>query len=410
MDITSKIIYAKTKAAFQRELPNIPIGLNPIVFIEDTREMWTMGNYFSIGYPSIVVSETGDNINVAIGNSSFDLSTSGDALSIRKGTENRIILTSTALTKVDTSLPLFWDIATKKLLHSTSGVTQGTYGQTTTQENASIFTIPYFSVDNYGHINEAGSKNIEIRDYVEQLSPTDILADRNILLSYNEVSDTSDTAQTRKARGLTFNDSSGVLKVSGGINVSGPVNIDGGDMTVKNGYIVGDLKGNVTGSATPKIHLSDIPEYGGASTELYGHVKVQDNLGVTAPEPSSTNIDKTSASVGVGIAASPLMVWNVKKGLEEKISAAIGGISGIGGISVGDQILEITTPGQVVEILASNGINASIVDGVIVLKGINMYGYDEDEIKKTILNNITFGPDFVVDSSNEASLRWLEIN
>jgi len=39
MNITSKIIYAKTKDAFQRELPNIPIGLNPIVFIEDTREM-----------------------------------------------------------------------------------------------------------------------------------------------------------------------------------------------------------------------------------------------------------------------------------------------------------------------------------------------------------------------------------
>jgi len=35
----SKIIYAKTKAAFQREISNIPEGLNPVVFIEDTREV-----------------------------------------------------------------------------------------------------------------------------------------------------------------------------------------------------------------------------------------------------------------------------------------------------------------------------------------------------------------------------------
>ena len=39
MNITSKFIYAKTKAAFQQEIPNIPANLNPIVFIEDTREM-----------------------------------------------------------------------------------------------------------------------------------------------------------------------------------------------------------------------------------------------------------------------------------------------------------------------------------------------------------------------------------
>jgi hypothetical protein len=35
----SKIIYAKTKAAFQRELPNIPPELKPLVFIEDTKEV-----------------------------------------------------------------------------------------------------------------------------------------------------------------------------------------------------------------------------------------------------------------------------------------------------------------------------------------------------------------------------------
>lgn len=53
----------------------------------------------------------------------------------------------------------------------------------------------------------------------------------------------------------------------------GRVNINGGDITVTNGQIVGDLKGNVTGSATPKIHISALPEYGGASKQLYGHVR-----------------------------------------------------------------------------------------------------------------------------------------
>jgi len=39
MNINSKFIYALTREAFERELPNIPEKLDPIVFIEDTKEL-----------------------------------------------------------------------------------------------------------------------------------------------------------------------------------------------------------------------------------------------------------------------------------------------------------------------------------------------------------------------------------
>lgn len=408
MDITSKFIYAKTREAFERELPNIPQGLNPIVFIEDTKEMWTLGTYFSIGYPNFVITETGGVVNVAIGNSSFYLATSGDSLSIRKGTDNRIILTSTALTRVDTALPLEWDSATKKLLHSTSGVTSGTYGQTSSVENASIFSIPYFMVDSYGHIKEAGSKNVEIRDYVEQLAPSTSATNRNVLLSYNDTSSTSDTAQTRKANGLLFNDASGILSVPGGLDVNGRTNITGGDLTVVGGYIVGDLKGNVTGSATPKIHLSSEPEYGGASTELYGHVKVQDTLGVQPPL-SSDNSDPNSATVTNGVAASPRMVWDVREELRDEISGGINAAPSIGGIDVGNQSIEITVPNQRVEIITSAGIKASVNNGDLYLSGVGITAYDNSNTQKAVDDNLDFTDDFIISSDNKLSIRWEEI-
>ena len=172
MNINSKFIYAKTRAAFERELPNIPINLNPIVFIEDTREMWTMGTFFTIGYPAIVVSEKDGIVKVEVGQTNFTVTTSGESLSIRKGTGNSIIISSNALTKVDAEVPLEWDSLNKKLLHSVSNVTAGLYGQTTSDENASILNIPSFTVNKYGHVINAETKTVVIRDYVEQLAPT----------------------------------------------------------------------------------------------------------------------------------------------------------------------------------------------------------------------------------------------
>lgn len=323
MIINKKIVYARKKEEFEPLIPTIPEGLNPVVFIEDTREMWTCGTYFSIGYPSIEVSEVSGSVKVQIGNSFFLLTPTGDSISLRKGDGNRIIISSNALNRVDTEPPLEWDAANRKLLHKTSGVVPGSYGQSTNLGNASIFVIPNIIVDATGHVTLAENHNIEIRDYVEQLAPSTLMGDRNILLSYNEASNTADTSQVRKANGLTFNDATQKMTIAGGMNSNGPVNVNHGDLSVLDGYIIGKLKGDVEGQATPKIHLSLKPEYGGASTKLYGHVKLQDILN-TKPDPSSDNENINDTNVVAAIAASPLMVWNAIQTAKDYADSILG--------------------------------------------------------------------------------------
>lgn len=309
MIIDKKIVYARKKEEFEPLIPTIPEGLNPVVFIEDTREMWTCGTYFSIGYPSIEVSEVSGSVKVQIGNSFFLLTPTGDSISLRKGGGNRIIISSNALNRVDTEPPLKWDASNRKLLHMESGVASGSYGQSTNLGNASVFVVPNFIVDATGHITFAENHNIEIRDYVEQAAPSNQMAERNILLSYNEANNNMDTSQVRKANGLTFNDATQRITVAGGMVSDGAVTVNHGDVSVLDGYIIGKLKGDVEGQATPKIHLSLKPEYGGASTKLYGHVKLQDILS-RKPDPSSDNENINDTNVVAAIAASPLMVWN----------------------------------------------------------------------------------------------------
>lgn len=309
MIIDKKIVYARKKEEFEPLIPTIPEGLNPVVFIEDTREMWTCGTYFSIGYPSIEVSEVSGSVKVQIGNSFFLLTPTGDSISLRKGDGNRIIISSNALNRVDTEPPLKWDASNRKLLHMESGVASGSYGQSTNLGNASVFVVPNFIVDATGHITFAENHNIEIRDYVEQVAPSNQMAERNILLSYNEANNNMDTSQVRKANGLTFNDATQRITVAGGMVSDGAVTVNHGDVSVLDGYIIGKLKGDVEGQAIPKIHLSLKPEYGGASTKLYGHVKLQDILS-RKPDPSSDNENINDTNVVAAIAASPLMVWN----------------------------------------------------------------------------------------------------
>ena len=323
MVIDSKFAYVKKKEVFEPLIESIPKGLNPIVFIEDTREMWTCGTYFSIGYPSIEISEVSGSVKVQIGNSFFLMSTAGESISVRKGDGNRIIISSNALNRVDTEPPLEWDAANRKLLHKTSGVVPGSYGQSTNLGNASIFVVPNIIVDATGHVTLAENHNIEIRDYVEQLAPSTLMGDRNILLSYNEASNTADTSQVRKANGLTFNDATQKMTIAGGMNSNGPVNVNHGDLSVLDGYIIGNLKGDVQGQATPKIHISLKPEYGGASTKLYGHVKLQDILN-TKPDPSSDNENINDTNVVAAIAASPLMVWNAIQTAKDYADSILG--------------------------------------------------------------------------------------
>ena len=363
MKIESKFVYVKHKEDFEPLISTIPDKLNPIVFIEDTKEIWTCGTYFNVGYPSFNISEKGGSILISLGDSDLTLTTSGESLSLRKGEGNSVILSSNALTRINTQSPLEWTID-NKLIHKTSGANSGSYGPSSNISNASILQIPNISVNDTGHITSIETRNVQIRDYVEQLAPSELSVTRNILLSYNESNNYDDTEQVRKANGLTYNDATKILAVPGGINASGPVNVTKGDLTVTDGYIVGKVKGDVEGQAEPKVHLSTKPEYGGASTKMYGHVLVQDELPTSAPNPSSDNIDASNTGVDA-IAASPLMVWNAMNTMKEYVDAN--------------------------------------------RMGIDVSAIDENGEEKNISKGFSFSNDFNVDKDNKIYITWIEV-
>ena len=99
------------------------------------------------------------------------------------------------------------------------------------------------------------------------------------------------------------------------------------------------------------------------------------------------------------------MVWKVKDDLQTQITNA----PSIGGISVGLDLIEIVEHNQEIKISGQNGVDVSVQEGGIVIKGVNLKGYTEDEQEKTILNSLTFGQDFNIDLGNELSIRWKEI-
>ena len=400
MAINSKIVYVKTKNNFESLKPTIPENLNPIVFIEDSKEVWVCGTYFNLKYPTLSVFEENSIVNISLDNSTIQLVPTGDGLSIRKGSGNRIIFNSLALSSILTETPLEWIASEKKLIHSLSKVTPDTYGPTAQIENASTFQVPYFSVDKYGHIQVSGTTNIGIRDYVEQKAPSTINQEKSLLISSN-VGLGVDTTTTEKAT-ATYNNVTGTLSIPGGLNVATDVDI-GGDIEVK-GVIIGTLQGSVTGDATPKVHADVSPKFGGASLNLYGHVKLQDVF-IGVPEPSSSNDNPNSTTTERGVAASPKLVWDTKVELEQKINNKPG-ISAISG-DVG--VMAIDTPNKEIKLKGINGVSVEIIDNEINIKGVQIYGFDSQEIKKTINNELTIGKDFITDDLNEVNIRWLEL-
>ena len=400
MAINSKIVYVKTKSNFESLKPTIPENLNPIVFIEDSKEIWVCGTYFNLKYPTLSVFEENSIVNISLDDSTIQLVPTGDGLSIRKGSGNRIIFNSLALSSILTETPLEWIASEKKLIHSLSKVTPDTYGPTAQIENASTFQVPYFSVDKYGHIQVSGTTNIGIRDYVEQKAPSAINQEKSLLISSN-VGLGVDITTTEKTT-ATYNNVTGTLSIPGGLNVATDVDI-GGDIEVK-GVIIGTLQGSVTGDATPKIHADVSPKFGGASLNLYGHVKLQDVF-IGVPEPSSSNDNPSSTTTERGVAASPKLVWDTKVELEQKINNKPG-ISAISG-DVG--VLAIDTPNKEIKLKGINGVSVEIIDNEINIKGVQIYGFDSQEIKKTINNELTIGKDFITDDLNEMNIRWLEL-
>ena len=399
MAINSKIVYVKTKNNFESLKPTIPENLNPIVFIEDSKEVWVCGTYFNLKYPTLSVFEENSIVNISLDDSTIQLVPTGDGLSIRKGSGNRIIFNSLALSSILTETPLEWIASEKKLIHSLSKVTPDTYGPTAQIENASTFQVPYFSVDKYGHIQVSGTTNIGIRDYVEQKAPSAINQEKSLLISSN-VGLGVDTTTTEKAT-ATYNNVTETLSVPN-LNITNDVDV-GGDLEVK-GIIVGTLQGSVTGDATPKVHADTSPKFGGASLNLYGHVKLQDVF-VGVPEPSSSNDNPNSTTTERGVAASPKLVWDTKVGLEQKINNKPG-ISAISG-DVG--VVAIDAPNKEIKLKGNNGVSVEIIDNEINIKGVQIYGFDSQEIKKTINNELTIGKDFITDDLNEVNIRWLEL-
>lgn len=306
----------------------IPIKNNPVLSSLDILIGQKLNNYtadtnlytilskldsaYQEGYSIKIFENEDGSVTVSIGDHNFKIQTTGENLSVRTDDKtNTIIFSSNALTSISTEKPLEWT-NDKKLIHQKSGVTSGSYGADSDQSEASVIKIPNITVDETGHINKIKDTNVTIRDYVEQLNPDDKdNVDRHVLLAY---SNGTQTNSVRQADGMTYNSKSGDLKTKGSVEVGGGIHVKGGDVKVDKNYkIYGDVEGNVTGTATPKIHSSKIPEYGAASTDLYGHVIISDaDLGEVAPLPSntSTNPNQTTLDKGVqAVAASPLMVW-----------------------------------------------------------------------------------------------------
>lgn len=327
--MTNKFLYFKKRRTFDTIVDSIPNELSPICFIEDSNEIWFEHHFFQAGHESLRVEEMNNTVIVSLSESSFTLVPGSASIQI-KAQDNAIVVSSSALTKIDTDDELEW--RENKLYHKESGIEAGTYGPRNTATGVNILSIPKITFNKYGHATSAENMSITIRDYVEQRSSDDNNSERQILLAEKAQSQ-NDTNITRKGKGLSYNNYTQLLK-AGNLEIEGTreqsVLVKNGNLVVQKGIIIGKLQGEVTGTATPKIHLSTKPEYGGASKNLYGHVKLVDTIN-GEPSPSSDNSD-TNANNVKAEAASPYLVYNYVKANKFKV----------GGINANKTAVEIS--------------------------------------------------------------------
>ena len=327
--MTSKFLYFTKRRVFDTLLESIPEELSPICFIEDSNEIWFNGHFFQAGHESLRVEEIDNTVIVSISESSFTIVPGSSSISVR-AQDNAIVISSNALTRIDTDDQLEWK--GNRLYHKESGIVLGTYGPQGNGTGLNILSVPKITFNKYGHATTAETVSLTIRDYVEQRGADESDINRQLLLSERETN-TNDTNITRKGRGLTYNNNTQVLK-TGNVEVEGTKNqsviVKNGDLVVQNGTIIGRLQGEVTGTATPKIHLSDSGEYGGASKSLYGHVKLVDTIN-GVPSQSSDN-SNTNASDVVAEAASPYLVYNYVNASKFRV----------GGVNANKAVVEVT--------------------------------------------------------------------
>ena len=326
--MNSKFLYFKKRKTFDSVVEQFPADLSPLCFIEDSNEIWFEHHFFQAGHESLRVEEMNGTVIVSLSDTSFTLVPGSSSIQLR-AQDNAIVISSNALTHIDTDDQLEWK--NNRLYHKDSGIEAGAYGPKSSSSGVNIVRIPKVTFNKSGHATSAETIDITIRDYVEQRSADESDINRQILLAERNT-DTSDTNITRKGEGLTYNNHTKLLK-AGSLELSGSQSqslvIKQGDIIVENGIIVGKLQGEITGTATPKIHLSQIPEYGGASKNLYGHVKLVDTIeGVPKPSSDSSDINASNLS---GLAASPYLVYNYVQANKFKVN----------GINANRQTIEI---------------------------------------------------------------------
>lgn len=314
----SKFLYFVKKETFNNIYESFPANLSPLCFIEDTNEIWFNNHFFQAGHESIRISEMNNIVNVSLSEDSFNIVPGSESISVRSQNKN-IIISCNALTKIDTDDFLEWREG--KLYHKVSGITQGQYGPKVDLFGTNAVPTFQIDVDTAGHITNIKEKTATIRDYVEQRESDSTNRDRQLLLAERgETQD--DTNITRKAT-ATFNNATGELKIPK-MTIEGNKNsnvlvIEHGNVIVVDGVIEGKVKGEVEGTATPKIHISDIPDYGGASLHTYGHVMLVDEISDN-PERSSANTDKMNKNV-IALAASPYAVHNYFQNHKMQVNA-----------------------------------------------------------------------------------------
>lgn len=304
----SKFLYFLHRETFDRYVDSFPRNLNPLCFIEDSNEIWFNNHFFQAGHDSLRVQEINNVVSVLLSESNFNIVPGSESITVR-AQGNSIIVSSTALTKIDTDDFLEWKDG--KLYHKKVNVTPGSYGPRLNETGVYNINTYQITVDEAGHITKIEQRTQTIRDYVEQRQSDTENKDRQILIASKD-SEYDDTNVTMKGRNATYNNLTGELKVPK-IKVSGQADsnavvIQNGNVVVSNGYIEGRVKGEVEGTATPKIHLSLVPDYGGASLNTYGHVMLIDEIPDT-PERSSDNNDLNNKNIEAK-AASPYAVYD----------------------------------------------------------------------------------------------------
>ena len=311
--INNKFIYLKHRIDFDSVHSNIPNNSNPIIFVEDTNQLWTCGHWFSIGYPALSIIQDPaqpNQVKLSIGeDSAIQIKTTGNGLSLIVNSNGEMEFQSQALTTINATFPIQYSADSNTITHGIYN-SQGSYGTSTDLSNTRSFQIPYITVDKYGHIKQAASSTVSISLETKQLKIDD--QNHRLLLSTSN-SDNDEIGDTYKSN-IIYNKS--LLTIPTAIELLGDnvgITVNNGNVEIKGtGAFIGKFQGDVTGSATPKIHASTIQDYGGASLNLFGHVKLQDIIPITDPGTSSNNSVLSDITNGgkQALVATPKMVYD----------------------------------------------------------------------------------------------------